>query len=500
MTQRQAASSVDADGLQHQGERTWYVYDYGGKRVRKVTESAPDKIVDERLYLGDFEIYRRNGVNPLVRETLHITDSQSRTGEESGRRIALVETRTDSVAAERLIRYQFGNHLDSACIELDDQARIISYEEFTPFGSTSYQAVRNQTETPKRYRYTGMERDEESGFGYHGARYYIPWLGRWTACDPQGIKPFINVYIYSFDNPVNAHDKGGGQPEWVKKKYADAKKTYEDAKKGAAAAETTVVKTVNDAKAEIVRTAGAAKEAALRTAGTASSYTGMAYDPAQGIFYSIKDAPQRHAGYFDLYDKAAPATMMFIDSEPIRFKYGGRDWKIELWKGRYGITNGAEIGVYVGNFVKENLDAPAAALAKKAGVSVPPLSTVIPVDNDTNSATDTDMLEMKFTLTNKTTGATLFHREGTAWWLTGFKPLENGSASDLVMTLTINLKSDAMRTEFMKALTAMGYSPVKVGATGVSFVFDKPHTQQPWESDETYKNRVIEMKRTGEWK
>jgi uncharacterized protein RhaS with RHS repeats len=79
---------------------------------------------------------------------------------------------------QQLIRYQFGNHLGSASLELDDQAQIISYEEYTPYGSTSYQAVRSQTETPKRYRYTGKERDEESGLYYHGARYYAPWLGR----------------------------------------------------------------------------------------------------------------------------------------------------------------------------------------------------------------------------------------------------------------------------------------------------------------------------------
>ena len=76
-------------------------------------------------------------------------------------RIALVETRTDRRRPQhrkQLIRYQFGNHLGSASLELDDQAQIISYEEYTPYGSTSYQAVRSQTETPKRYRYTGKER------------------------------------------------------------------------------------------------------------------------------------------------------------------------------------------------------------------------------------------------------------------------------------------------------------------------------------------------------
>ena len=100
---------------------------------------------------------------------------------------AHADTTGNDQAPRQLIRYQFGNHLGSASLELDEQAQIISYEEYSPYGSTTYQAVRSQTETPKRYRYTGKERDEESGLYYHGARYYAPWLGRWVSCDPKGL-------------------------------------------------------------------------------------------------------------------------------------------------------------------------------------------------------------------------------------------------------------------------------------------------------------------------
>ncbi|MHC1764911.1 MAG: SpvB/TcaC N-terminal domain-containing protein [Verrucomicrobiia bacterium] len=160
MTQRQKVNNEDADGTAHHGERTWYVYDSTGQRVRKVTEQVAGGVNDERIYLGGFEIYRKNGATPLVRETLHIMDNKLR--------IALVETRTlpdtpDPRDSLQLIRYQSGNHLGSATLELDDEAQIISYEEYTPYGNTSYQAVRSQTERPKRYRFTGKERDEESG-------------------------------------------------------------------------------------------------------------------------------------------------------------------------------------------------------------------------------------------------------------------------------------------------------------------------------------------------
>ena len=141
-----------------------------------------------------------------MRETLHIMDDKQR--------IALVETRNagDDGSTQQLIRYQFGNHLGSASLELDDQAQIISYEEYTPYGSTSYQAVRQQTEVnPKRYRYTGKERDEESGLYYHGARYYAPWLGRWTQADPAGTVDGTNLYAYASASPIRLVDPNGMQ-------------------------------------------------------------------------------------------------------------------------------------------------------------------------------------------------------------------------------------------------------------------------------------------------
>src|SRR5207247_2029826 len=113
----------------------------------------------------------------------------------------------------RLIRYQLTNHLGSATLELDDEAQIIFYEEYTPYGSSSYEAVRNQLETPKRYRYTGKERDEESGLYYHGARYFASWLARWINGDPLFIEGGINVFAFSANRPIIFIDKEGTQPQ-----------------------------------------------------------------------------------------------------------------------------------------------------------------------------------------------------------------------------------------------------------------------------------------------
>src|SRR6202034_980898 len=107
------------------------------------------------------------------RETLHVFDDT--------RRVALVETRTTGTdeGPAQLIRYQLSNHLDSSVLELDESGKVITYEEYYAFGGTAYQAVRAGTETPKRYRFAGNERDLETGLYYYGARYYMCWLGRW---------------------------------------------------------------------------------------------------------------------------------------------------------------------------------------------------------------------------------------------------------------------------------------------------------------------------------
>jgi RHS repeat-associated protein len=87
---------------------------------------------------------------------------------------------------------------------------VISYEEYYPYGTTSYQAGRSVAEVSlKRYRYTGKERDEETGLYYHGARYYAPWLGRWTATDRIGIEDGLNLYLYVSGNPILRIDPDG---------------------------------------------------------------------------------------------------------------------------------------------------------------------------------------------------------------------------------------------------------------------------------------------------
>ncbi len=190
-----------------QNKEAHYRYGVGGERLRKVVVKGTKR--EERIYLGNYEVYRvyENGTLDKERTTLHIADDTGR--------ICIAETLTlgtsqNSILNTPVYRYQLSNHLGSVGIELNDDGEIISYEEYHPYGTTAYY-WKSTTISQKRYRYTGKERDEESGLSYHSARYYIPWLGRWLSADPAGMVDGPCLYQYSMSNPVMLKDENGMQ-------------------------------------------------------------------------------------------------------------------------------------------------------------------------------------------------------------------------------------------------------------------------------------------------
>ncbi len=186
-----------------------FTYDASGRRVRKVYEHGG--LVEERVYLGGYEVYRRRAVGAaepeFERQTLHVIDGR--------RRVALVETKTVDAGAPGFApstrhRYQLENHLGSSALELDEAGRVFAYEEHYPFGGTAFRAADGATDVgDRRYRYTGKERDEETGLYYHGARYYAPWLARWCSWDPIATKDSFSQYAYVNDNPLTKVDPTG---------------------------------------------------------------------------------------------------------------------------------------------------------------------------------------------------------------------------------------------------------------------------------------------------
>lgn len=218
MTRRERVDPLDVAGQEWRGRRTWYTYDSAGVRARKVTVSPAGVILEDRRYLGGVEIFHRHGPTPVERETLTVSD-------DDGIVVSVELRRSGGSPGEpaRLDRYSYTDLTGSVAVELDGAARVISYEEYAPYGATVYRAVASGVEVPTRHRFAGQERDEESGLYANGARYYAPWLARWTSADPLGIAGGGNVYAYAACDPVGLSDDDGHAPK--KKGSAPKKKT-----------------------------------------------------------------------------------------------------------------------------------------------------------------------------------------------------------------------------------------------------------------------------------
>jgi RHS repeat-associated protein len=244
-------------------------------------------------------------------------------------RIALVDTRTqgnETGVPAQLIRYQFGNHLGSATLELDDAAQIISYEEYYAYGSTSYQAGRSAAEVSlKRYRYTGKERDEESGLYYYGARYYAAWLGRWLSCDPVSSS---NRYVYVENNPVALNDPDGREPACAGQKGCELS-TLEYIRYGIQSCRKSSLEEANEqqklidwAKEEnYARTVQEAEEKAARGPSRWDRFMSAVREKISAASNSISDTKAMRA-LFD-FDDSLKETARNVGSETLDNAFGG---------------------------------------------------------------------------------------------------------------------------------------------------------------------------------
>src|SRR5439155_24322128 len=76
------------------------------------------------------------------------------------------------------------------------------------------------TAGPNKYKFTGKERDTESGLDYFGARNYSSALGRWMSPDPVILSKdlsdpqTLNKYSYVFNRPLTLIDPDGEWPTW----------------------------------------------------------------------------------------------------------------------------------------------------------------------------------------------------------------------------------------------------------------------------------------------
>jgi RHS repeat-associated protein len=79
--------------------------------------------------------------------------------------------------------YYHGDHLGSAQIVTDPEGKIYEQLEYTPYGELWVEHLKTTIETTP-FRFTGKERDSETGLYYYGARYLNPQTSMWLSADP----------------------------------------------------------------------------------------------------------------------------------------------------------------------------------------------------------------------------------------------------------------------------------------------------------------------------
>jgi RHS repeat-associated protein len=205
----QVARSGPDDDQEH------YQYDGAGTRVRKTTVSQTRGTTRRAqvIYLPGLELRRTQstqGTTTSTEEELHVLSLGS-AGRQQVRLLHWVTGQPTDLPNDQL-RGSLGNQIGSSVLELDQNANVLTLEEYYPFGGTAVWSGKNTSETKYKFvRYSGKERDA-TGLYYYGFRYYAPWLGRWINPDPGGTVDGLNLYRMVRNNPITLIDVHGLGP------------------------------------------------------------------------------------------------------------------------------------------------------------------------------------------------------------------------------------------------------------------------------------------------
>jgi len=177
---------------------------------------------------------------------------------------------------------------------------------------------------------------------------------------------------------------------------------------------------------------------------------GFIWDPYQFTMINQKPVFQFALGFNDFYGVFPWAVNVWADEIITEFNYGGKDWRIQFWKGGYGVflATGGEIGIYVKD---ENM----------------------PLKHYNASLNQNDWLNLRYTIYNR--GKELFTRPspyltgdvGPYWWAPGYKFLSIctdfilSPRKNVVMDATVEFKDDKMAKLFIKEMEAKGFTELK---------------------------------------
>jgi RHS repeat-associated protein len=172
-----------------------YVYSPAGRRVKRTVSSATTLYMNDGSggpVLSEFN-YTGIGQGSWIKDYIYL----------NGQLLA-----TES--ATQGTRYHFSDHLGTPRVITNSDATWIVRHDYYPFGREVGVSTDGET-----HKFTGKERDVETGLHFFGARYYHETHGRFMSADApfadqeKGEPQSWNLYTYGRNNPLNGVDPTG---------------------------------------------------------------------------------------------------------------------------------------------------------------------------------------------------------------------------------------------------------------------------------------------------
>lgn len=178
------------------------------------------------------------------------------------------------------------------------------------------------------------------------------------------------------------------------------------------------------------------------------AFMGYYIDFNQNYVYTGIDVWQREMGFNIFYDIFCYLTPFFFHytTQRVKFNYQGKDWMFQMWKGRYAIANGGELGIYTRPEEKEG--------------------------SFYDCGADEDMLVMSVAVYH---GDELLFKHGPMlhWWVTGFAINDTAYLPEsLTLFATIEMRDEEMLEAASEAFeTKKGIIDYEVDGLTISFVW-----------------------------
>jgi len=189
-----------------------YVYDGNGERVEKCQAASPTTACLTSGTTGTL-YWRGTGSDTLAETDLGGNDEEEYIFFNAQR---IARRDTTSTGTTIAIHYYFSDHLGTHGVVENATGTVCEQDmDYYPYGGVENDYC-NSTSVPQNYKFTGKERDTESGLDYFGARHNGSTMGRFMTPDPIGImkQKFVdpqqwNMYAYVRNNPLRFIDPTG---------------------------------------------------------------------------------------------------------------------------------------------------------------------------------------------------------------------------------------------------------------------------------------------------